>query len=118
MVLLGANALVTGNEDLIQDLRLPDPDDRHVLAAAIRGRADVIVAANMRDFPASILGQYGIEPQHPDDFILCLLDVSPGFVARPARDHRESLRNPPRTIKQYLHALELKGVRRTVSVLP
>ena len=86
-------------------------------ASVLYGRADVIVTANLRDFPASILGQYGIEPQHPDDFILCLLDVSPGLVARAARDHRESLKNPPRTIKQYLHALELQGLRRTVSVL-
>ena len=42
------DALVTDYEDLIPGLQLPDPDDRHVLAAAIRGHADVIVTINLR----------------------------------------------------------------------
>src|SRR5260370_26917417 len=59
MDLHAADALVTGYEDLIEALKLPDPDDRHVLAAAIRGRADVIVTANLRHFPANILAPLG-----------------------------------------------------------
>src|SRR5579864_2282842 len=55
------DALVVGYEDLIPGLRLPDPDDRHVLAAAIRGRVDVIVTMNLRDFPADTLAPFGIE---------------------------------------------------------
>ncbi len=55
------DALVTGYEDLIEGLHLPDLDDRHVLAAAIRGRADVIVTANVRDFPTEILTPFEIE---------------------------------------------------------
>lgn len=55
MDLHAADALVTGYEDLIEGLQLPDPDDRHVLAAAIRGQADVIVTANLRDFPADLI---------------------------------------------------------------
>jgi predicted nucleic acid-binding protein len=86
------DALVTGYDDLIEGLRLPDPDDRHVLAAAIRGRADVIVTANVRDFPAKVLGPFGIEAQHPDEFILHLLDLAPGVVMRAAQEHRESRR--------------------------
>ena len=117
MDLHATGALVTGYEDLIEGLRLPDPDDRHVLAAAIRGRAGVIVTANLRDFPASILGRFGIEPQSPDRFILRLLGLAPGLVAQAARDHRESLRNPPKTIEQYLDALAAQGLTQTVSVL-
>jgi predicted nucleic acid-binding protein len=46
------DCLVTGYRALIPSLDLPDPDDRHVLAAAIAGRCDVIVTQNLRDFPA------------------------------------------------------------------
>ena len=49
-----ADALVTGYQDLIPALQLPDPDDRHVLAAAIRGHADVIITMNLRDFPSDL----------------------------------------------------------------
>ena len=45
------DALVTGFKQLIEILALPDPDDRHVLAAAIKGRADLIVTTNLKDFP-------------------------------------------------------------------
>jgi predicted nucleic acid-binding protein len=61
------DALVTGYEDLIEGLELPDPNDRHVMAAAIKGRADVIVTANVRDFPADTLTPFEIEAQHPDE---------------------------------------------------
>lgn len=64
------DALVTGYEDLIPSLQLPDPNDRHVLAAAIRARADVIVTVNLRDFPSKALDPLAIEAQHPDEFVL------------------------------------------------
>ena len=111
------DALVTGYEDLIPGLQLPDPNDRHVLAAAIRGRADVIVTANLRDFPAETLAEFGIDAQHPDEFVLHLLDLAPGIVAEAARNHRESLKNPPKTIDEYLNALEELRLTQTVSVL-
>src|SRR5215813_13223617 len=55
------DCLVTGYDDLIERLTLPDPDDRHVLAAAIRAGADVIVTINLRDFPEPTLAQFSIE---------------------------------------------------------
>ncbi len=112
-----AGALVTGYEELIDGLRLPDPDDRHVLAAAIRGRADVIVTCNLRDFPSAALKPYGIEAQHPDEFVLKLLELAPGVVAHGARDHLESLKNPPKTVSEYLAVLERQGLSQTVCVL-
>jgi hypothetical protein len=111
------DCLVTGYQDLVEGLTLPDPGDRHVLAAAIRGRADLIVTVNLRDFPADILAPFGIEAQHPDEFILHLLDLSPGLMVAAARDHRDSLRNPPKTIEEYLTSLEAQGLTQTVSVL-
>jgi PIN domain len=117
MDLHAGDALVSGYEDLIESLQLPDPNDRHVLAAAIRGGADVIVTANLRHFPTDTLGQFGIERQHPDVFIMRLLDLAPELVAAAARDHRETLKNPAKTIKQYLAALEVQGLQHTASVL-
>ena len=49
---------------------LPDADDRHVLAAAICGHADAIITFNLDDFPAEALAPFGVEAQHPDDFLL------------------------------------------------
>jgi predicted nucleic acid-binding protein len=63
------DALVVDFERLIDVVDLPDPNDRHVLAAAIRGRADLIVTANLKHFPLDMLGRWGIEAQHPDEFL-------------------------------------------------
>lgn len=111
------DALVTGYEDLIQGLRLPDPDDRHVLAAAIRGRVDVIVTRNMRHFPDDALKPFGIVAQHPNEFVVHLLDLAPGLVIEAARRHRESLRSPAKTVEEYLEMLEKEGLTETVAIL-
>ena len=111
------DALVTGYEDLIPGLHLPDAGDRHVLAAAIRGRADVIVTMNLRDFPAEAIAPFGIVAQHPDEFILHLLDLAPSAVVAAAETHRQSLRNPPKTVVEYMGTLERQGLTRAVSIL-
>ena len=111
------DALVEDYQHLIPGLQLPDPDDRHVLAAAICALADVIVTINLRDFPSETLSAFGIEAQHPDEFILHLLDLAPGVVAGAAEDHRLSLRNPAKTIEEYLNTLEAAGLTQSVSVL-
>ena len=98
------DALVTGYGELIPGLQLPDPKDRHVLAAAICSRADVIVTFNLRDFPPKAMAAFGIEAQRPDEFILHLLDLAPDIVA--GADHRLSLKNPAKTIAEYLKTLE------------
>src|SRR3954451_7426417 len=66
MDLHAEDCLVIGYESLIASLALPDPDDRHVLAAAIVAEADVIVTHNLKDFPPESLTPYQIEAQHPD----------------------------------------------------
>ena len=111
------DALVTGYEDLIEGLHLPDPDDRHVLAAAIRGRADVIVTRNLKDFPDDALEPFGIAAQHPDEFVVHLIDLAPGHVIEAARQHRESLKNPAKTVEEYLEMLESEGLTETVAFL-
>ena len=109
--------LVTNYEDLVPTLQLPDKDDRHVLAAAIRGRADVIVTSNLNDFPHHTLAKFGIEAQHPDQFITYLLDLAPSAVCTAAKRHRESLKNPPKTVDEYLETLEAAGLPQTVAGL-
>lgn len=98
--------LITNFEDLIPSLTLPDPDDRHVLAAAIRGRADVIVTYNLKDFPEDSLARYGIEAQHPDSFLSHVLDLAPGTVLAALQRLRQALKKPPVDIDSYLAGLE------------
>jgi hypothetical protein len=111
------DALVTGYEHLIDSIELPDRDDRHVLAAAIRCGANAIVTLNLGDFPSQALANFSIEAQHPDDFVLSLLESFPELVIEAARNHRASLKNPPKTPDEYLMELEAQGLRKTVLVL-
>ena len=111
------DCLVTGYEDLIASLSLPDPDDRHVLAAAIRAGAEVIVTYNLSDFPAEPLARFDIEAQHPDDFLLYLFDLAPGAVCTAVKGQRESLRNPPKTAPELLATLQGHGLTQAVARL-
>lgn len=111
------DCLVTGFESLIPSLTLPDPEDRHVLAAAIRGAADLIVTFNLKDFPADVLKTYGIEAQHPDDFLASQFDLAPNVVCSAAKRHRASLKHPPKTVPEYLQTLEAQGLAQTVAGL-
>ncbi|MEI4470243.1 RSP_2648 family PIN domain-containing protein [Frigidibacter sp. MR17.24] len=69
-------------EAAAEALDLPDPNDRHVLAAAIAGRATAIVTFNLRDFPGWALGPHAIRAEHPDPFLLGLLARDPARVER------------------------------------
>jgi hypothetical protein len=111
------DCLVTGYEKLIPGLVLPDPDDRHVLAAAIVGGADVIVTCNVKDFPADALAPYGIEAQHPDDFVMSQFDLSAPTVCEAVKQQRANLRNPPYSVDEFLATLARQQLPRTVARL-
>jgi predicted nucleic acid-binding protein len=100
------DALVTQHLPLVDSLRLPDPDDRHVLAAAIAGHADAIVTFNLKDFPASALAPHGIEAQHPDDFILNQFELSSFAALAAVKAMRARLRNPPRSAQEFIATLQ------------
>lgn len=111
------DCLVHDYEGLIETLVLPDPDDRHVLAAAIRSSAEVIVTYNLKDFPPDALSPVDIEAMHPDDFLTGLLELAPGSVCSAVRRQRESLRNPPKTVEELLTTLESQGLPHAVAGL-
>lgn len=99
------DCLVTGYEPLVDGLNLPDPDDRHVLAAAIRCSAQVIVTSNLDDFPAAALEPFNIEAQSPDQFVLDVVNLAPARVAAVIQQQSAALRNPPRTVDELLEDL-------------
>ena len=111
------DCLVTDFEPLIGAMSLPDPDDRHVVAAAVKCGADVIVTFNLRDFPDSVLGVYGMEAQHPDVFVRHLIDLRPGVVVTSVRTVRSRLTNPAISPEEYLLNLERQGLVATVAQL-
>lgn len=76
------------------DVRLPDPHDLHVVEAAVRGRADVIVTNNLKDFPSDALDLLGLEAQSLDDFLLNQLDLEPDITMRVLGTQAAEAKNP------------------------
>lgn len=111
------DCLVEGYHALIPALTLPDADDRHVLAAAIIGRCDVIVTQNLTDFPADALAPFGVEAQHPDEFLLNHLHLAPGLFCASVRKVRARLKNPPYGVDDYLGTLTQVGLVATAAEL-
>lgn len=111
------DAKVTGYEPLIESLTLPDPDDRHVLAAAIRSNADAIITFNLKDFPSEELKKYSIEAIHPDDFIYYQIGLSPRKVCEAVRSLRNSLKKPPFSEKELLTMLQKQQLPQTCLAL-
>ncbi|MBH8566498.1 hypothetical protein I8748_30835 [Nostoc sp. CENA67] len=83
-----------------------DPDDRHVVAAAIVAKAQIIVTSNLKDFSAEALEPWGIEAWHPDDFLLELDNQFPRKMIQVIRQQSEDLQNPPLTVAELLDKLE------------
>ena len=100
------DCLVEGYEKIINKITLPDPDDRHVLAAAIRAKAQIIVTFNLSDFPQKIIKNYGIKALHPDQFLTMLFEIDHPSVIQTIQETRLSLKNPPKNASEYLHILE------------
>ena len=104
------DACVEGYEDRVENLSLPDPSDRHVLAVAVEIGADYIVTFNLDDFPAAQLNPRGVEAVDPDSFVCLLMDRDLGGVVEVAAEHRGSLRKPPLTVSEYLEVLRNGGL--------
>jgi predicted nucleic acid-binding protein len=102
---------------LISGLRLPDPGDRHVLAAAVAGKATVIVTRNVKHFPDADLSAYGIICQQPDDFLTEIHgDASEALIASMA-NARRNLRKSVPSIDEFIATVEDQGLRNTAGIL-
>lgn len=111
------DCLIEGYEGLIEALELPDPDDRHVLAAAIAGHVDAIVTFNLMDFPAHALRTYQIDAQHPDDFVLSQLQLRELEALAAVKRMRARLRQPAVTAAELIEILERCGLPATAAHL-
>lgn len=104
------DCMVTGYDEFIGCLNLPDPDDRHVLAAAIVGHADAIVTNNVKDFPLEALAAHDIDLQTPDQFIVNQLTLHPSRAIEALRRMRERWNNPKYTAEDLVTLFEQRGM--------
>lgn len=111
------DGLVHGYDGLEATLHLPDPNDRHVLAAAMLCHAGTIVTYNLKDFPLEALAPFGVTAQHSDQFIEHAFDLMPDAVIAAVRNHRASLKNPPRTVEQLFDSYLRHELAATVALL-
>jgi len=81
----------------------------------IKGQADLIVTANLKDFPNSTLGRWGVEAQHPDEFLTNQFHLSQPVFLKAVRTVRLRLKNPPKSVEEYLDTLRAQGLLATVS---
>ncbi len=109
------DAVITDYDDRIDQLHLPDPDDRHVLAAAIAAGASLITA-NLADFPRSAVPP-AVSVLSPDDFVLSLIRADLDAVATVVDQQAAALRNPPMTTAELLKGLDMVGLRKSVEAL-
>ncbi|MFA0173213.1 PIN domain-containing protein, partial [Vibrio splendidus] len=107
--LMNANVpdcLIEGYESLIDGLTLPDVDDRHVVAAAIKGQAESIITFNLKDFPSCELEPLGLTAIHPDEFLCDMFELDSSACVKAAQQQRASLKRPPMSQDEFLACLQ------------
>lgn len=101
------DSLITGYEPLVDAIEEVDEGDRHVVAAAIKAHAQVIVTCNMKHFPNNYLTeQWSIEAKHPDSFITDLFYLDATTAHQVVSDIASSTKAPPRTVGEIIDAME------------
>lgn len=111
------DSLVSGHEYLIPKLQLPDPHDRHVLAAAIHCRVSIIVTDNLKDFPDRVLSKYKIIANSPDQFLSDLLQRDPTKVIRVIGDLSANLLHPPIELPESLDSFAENHIPKTTEII-
>lgn len=111
------DCLVTDYQALECGLSLPDPNDRHVFAAALKARANCIVTFNLADFPSSALDPAGIAATHPDQFLIELFGISQTQFTEAVWQDFHHYKAPPLTFDQYIDDLRKSGVPKTAKLI-
>ncbi|MHA7865397.1 PIN domain-containing protein [Flagellimonas marinaquae] len=111
------DALVINYSGLIPGLKLPDPKDCHVLAAAIKTNANVIVTNNIKDFPKDYLSSFGLTAKTADDFLTDIIDLKPEEAIKAFQEMVLNRRNPDLDEYHVLNILRKQGLTATANFL-
>ena len=111
------DALVLNYQTLIDNLNLPDVDDRHILAAAIKTNANIIVTNNLKDFPEEYLDSFGLKAKSADDFLTDIIDLNANIAIKAFREMVLNKRNPAMDVYQVLDSLRKVGLEDTANYL-
>lgn len=111
------DALVQNYKGLVEKLQLPDENDRHVLAAAIKTNANVIVTNNLKDFPEDYLLTYGLRAKAVDDFLTDIIDLNQDQAIAAFREMVMHKKNPKMDELEVLDQLRRGGVNDTANYL-
>lgn len=111
------DAMVSNYESLMTNLTLPDEDDRHVLAAAIKSNADVIVTNNLKDFPEHYLSSFGIKAKSADDFLTDIIDLNPEIAIKAFKEMVLNRKNPNMDEFEVLESFRKVGLLDTANYI-
>jgi len=110
------DAAVEGWKSISSQISLPDKNDHHVLAAAIKCKAHYLVTSNLKDFPAVELEKFNIKPIHPDEFCRFLIQQNNKAATKAFRNMVGRLNNPPRSFSEVLATLKKTDLPKTFTL--
>lgn len=111
------DALVKHYRGLIEHLKLPDPNDRHVLAAAIKTNANLIVTNNIKDFPQEYLQSFNLSAKKADDFLTDIIDLNQEQAIAAFKEMVLNKKNPKQDEFEVLNQLRKAGLNDTANYL-
>ena len=111
------DALVKNYKVLIDHLILPDKDYRHVLAAAIKTNANLIVTNNIKDFPQDYLQSFSLNAKTADDFLTDIIDINQEQAVAAFKEMVLNKKNPKQDEFEVLNLLRNSGLNDTANYL-